>query len=427
MANKKLIEIFGMDKEKNSNKTSYTFPKEELLEELRKKIINILLSDSSKKIDEGIKEATEGLELTNMELNYLSNLIENELLGQGPLFSVLKDELVKTIMINGKDEVYIETNNQIIKDDSIKFIDESHIIRTITNLLKESNQNLNLDEKIIDTRLDDGTRINGILPPLAKKGPVFTIHKFQKNINTMEDYVRLGSLTTDMANFLEATLKAKANILITGLTGSGATSILRTLGNSLDDDKRIITLEEISELNLIKPNLVSLELHNNNIPIKEILKKVIRMNPNYLLVNDLFASDFLSFLEIMNLGVDGIVATMHARDIKDALKRIELEPSIKGLNIPLNIMRENIVNAFNIIINVEKMNDNKQKITSISELKYLNGEIKIEEIFSFQKKSINQNEEVIGEYTFYPKNCQIVNIFRKKGIHDIDYLFNNKK
>lgn len=433
---KSLVEAFNI-KRKSADLSEISdyevFADKELLEQLRLKIMGNLaerevLTDenASDFIDTEIETATEGYDLTNEERNHLRHLIENELNGYGPLTELLQDKNITEIMVNNPKEIYIEIDGKIMKDDSVSFINNDHIIRSINKMLSDSGNVIDLAKPIIDARLKDGSRIYGILPPLAVNGPMLTIHKFKKEASDIEDFIRMGSLTTNMANFLASCVKAKCNILVSGSSSSGGTTLLGTLANLISDDERIITVEDIAELKIAKKHVISLESKatNFNIGLKDLIKSAVRMRPDRLIVGEIIGDEAFLLLQVMNSGNDGSMCSIHALGVKDAIKRLETLVLMNGLNIPLNVIREYILSAIDIVVNIERLSDGKRKVTSICELKLdNNGEIIANEIFAFKQNGMTENKEVIGEYVTNKKqNFKVLNKLKNVGI-DISEIF----
>ena len=427
---KSLVEAFNI-KRKSADLSEVSdyeiFADKELLEQLRLKIMGNLterevLTDepATDFIDVEIENATEGYDLTNEERNHLRHLIENELNGYGPLTELLQDKNITEIMVNNPKEIYIEIDGKIIKDDSVSFINNDHIIRSINKMLSDSGSVIDLSNPIIDARLKDGSRIYGILPPLAVNGPMLTIHKFKKEASNIEDFIRMGSLTTYMANFLASCVKAKCNILISGSSSSGGTTLLGALCNLIDEQERIITVEDIAELKIAKKHVISLESKstNYNISLKDLIKSAVRMRPDRLIVGEIIGDEAFQLLQVMNSGNDGAMSVIHALGVKDAIKRLETLVLMNGLNIPLNVIREYILSAIDIVVNIERLSDGKRKVTSICELKLdNNGEIIPNEIFAFRQNGMTESKEVIGEYIMSKdKNFKVLNRLKNVGI-----------
>ncbi len=416
------------------------FPDKDLLETLRTKIMGKLIAKSSIKeenlsdfIDNIIDEAIQGYDLTNLQRNHLYHVIENEMKGYGPLTELLEDENITEIMVNSPDEIYIEIDGKLKKDESVSFINNDHIIRTMNKLIAQTGKAIDLSYPMIDARLDDGSRIYGILPPLSLHGPIINIHKFQKETSTIDDFIRLGSITPYMATFLASAVKGKCNILISGSSGSGGTTLLASLSDFIGDDERIITIEDMPELRIKKEHVVALETKISSmatlqITMKDLLKNAVRMRPDRIIVGELIGEEAFDLLQIMNSGHDGAMTTIHANGIKDAISRLETLVLLNGYSIPLKVIREYIVSAIDLIVNIERLSDGKRKVTSICELEIVNGEIIPNEIFAFHQKGITKNNEVSGEYILYDKKVpKIIKKLNQLGIYDVDFMFSKKK
>ena len=242
------------------------FPDKKLLENLRSKIIQNLIDENipedtmlEQYINNEIETTLTGYDLGYLERNHIFNLIQNEVTGYGPITELLKDDSVTEIMVNGINDIYVEIDGRIVKDESVSFINDTHIVRTIQRIVQPLGRTIDAANPMVDARLRDGSRLNAIIPPLSLKGPVLTIRKFSKNLDGVEDLLRKGSMTNDMALFLEACVKSKLNILISGGTGTGKTTLLNILSSFIDDTERIITIEDAAELKLHQNHVISLE------------------------------------------------------------------------------------------------------------------------------------------------------------------------
>ena len=266
---KSLISAFEIEKTKVNEDVlnDYdVFPDKDLLENLRTKIIENIID---KEVPEGqtlkdfindeIDRSIEGYDLTNLERSHIFNMIEDEINGSGPLSELLKDKDITEIMVNGPHEVYIEIDGRIIKDESVSFINDEHIVRTIQRLIQPLGRTIDSANPMVDSRLGDGSRINAVIPPLSVKGPVITIRKFKDEMVSIDELLRIGTLTPYMARFLSAAVKGKLNIIVCGGTGSGKTTLLNILSGFIGDDERIITIEDAAELRLYQNHVISLE------------------------------------------------------------------------------------------------------------------------------------------------------------------------
>lgn len=435
-----LISAFNV-KEKESSikyaKDYEIFENKDLLSNLRDQIIENLSKkvfqkneNISEYINNAIDNATIGCTLSNLERGHLYNLIDNEINGFGPLTEVLEDLSISKIMVNKVDDIYIEVDGIVSKDDSISFIDNAHILRVMEKLLNTVGKSIDAKEPIIDVRLADGSRLNAIIPPVSTSGPVMTIHKFVKNLNTIDDMIRIGSCTPYMARFLEACVLAKLNILIVGNAGSGKTTLLNILGNFIKEEERIVTIEDIKEIELTTNNVISLETINSfqdNLSIKDLLNAALRMSPARIIIGELKSEETFDSLQVMNTGQIGFLVTINANNVNDALKKIKTMVLLTGVDIKEEIIDDYINNAIDVVVNIEKMNDGKKKITSISELSLNNKKLEINEIFAFKEKGMLNGSEIDGEYILYDRVPKIYNKMLKSGIEPLDDMFSKIK
>ena len=443
---KTLSDVFEIEKKEakiiDQNTSDYgVFKDKELLDNLRNKVIqNIIDNDVpdseflTEYINNEIDEALEGYDLSNLERGHIFNLIENEIHGYGPITELLDDKNITEIMVNGPDKIYIEIDGKVVKDDSVSFINDEHIIRTIQRMIQPLGRTIDISNPMVDSRLKDGSRINAVIPPLSLNGPVLTIRKFKKNLNTMEDLLRMGTLTSYMARFLDAAVKAKLNILICGGTGSGKTTILNVLSGLISNDERIITIEDAAELKLHQEHVITLETRNMNyekegeVTIRDLVINSLRMRPDRIIVGEVRGKEAFDMLQAMNTGHDGSLSTLHANGPKDALNRLETMVLMSGIQIPVMAIREYIEKAIDLVIYIERLQDGKRKITSISEVYNLkDGEINLKEIFGFKQKGLTSTGEVNGSYVMYKYIPKVYNKIKSKGIDDIDDIFENIK
>lgn len=440
MSKSSLIDAFNIERKipKISNITDYEiFKDKKLLDDLRTNIVERLIDKDipeDKKLNEFINEEIEssivGLDLSNLERTHLYNLIDNEINGYGPLTEVLEDKNITEIMVNSPNEIYIEIDGQIIKDESISFINNDHIIRTIERLIEPLGRTIDIRNPMVDSRLLDGSRINAVIPPLSTKGPVLTIRKFKKTMESIEDFIRIGSLTPFMARFLEGAVRGKLNIVVCGGTGSGKTTLLNILSSFINSQERIITIEDAAELHLHQKHVISLETRNTNydkdgeITIRDLVRNSLRMRPDRIIVGEVRGKEAFDMLQAMNTGHDGSLTTLHASGASDCLNRIETMVLMSGLDIPIKAIREYIASAIDIVVNIERMNDGKRKITSISEVDGLkDDDIILKEIFTFNQKGLTESGEVDGEFVLHKDKFKVLNKLLTRGITDLDDIF----
>ena len=439
MARKKLTSEFGImiDEPTNVVTSDYdTFKNKELLDELRNKIIQNLIDNNAtgKTTNEFVKNEIDktlvGYDLTNIERSYIYNLIDNEINGYGPITELLEDKSITEIMVNGPSEIYVEIDGHIILDRSVSFINQDHIIRTIQRMIQPLGRTIDTTNPMVDARLDDGSRLNAVIPPLAIKGPVLTIRKFKDDMASVDDLLRNGTLTSEMARFLEAAVKEKMNIIISGGTGGGKTTLLNVLSSFIGENERIITIEDAAELKLEQRHVISLETRLTNyegsgeITIRDLVINSLRMRPDRIIVGEVRGKEAFDMLQAMNTGHTGSLTTMHANSPLDALNRLETMILMAGMEIPIKAIREYIENAINLVVHVERLADGRRKVTNISEIVgFTDDMIALKEIFTFKQTGILENGDVEGEFI---KHNYIPNVYKRlkmRGINDLNDIF----
>ena len=412
-----------------------TFQNKELLDELRNTIIqNLIDNNSNSKLDSNyvritIEKTIEGYDLSTVERDYLNNLIDNEINGYGPITELLDDPDITEIMVNGPKDIYIELDGRIVKDTSVSFINNNHIIRTIQRLIQPIGRTIDTANPMVDARLLDGSRLNAIIEPLSVNGPILTIRKFKRELDNIEDFLKNGTMTPFMARFLEGCVKSKMNIIICGGTGSGKTTLLNVLSSFINDNERIITIEDAAELKLEQSHVISLETRGTNyegkteVTIRDLVINSLRMRPDRIIVGEVRGKEAFDMMQAMNTGHEGSMTTLHANGPKDALNRLETMV-LMAVEIPIKAIREYIENAIDIVINISRMSDGKRKVTSISEIVgFEDDEIKLNEIFSFKQTGISENGEVIGEFDLNKASNKTYEKMKSRGIKDLDDIF----
>lgn len=440
----KLMKAFDIKEEKPMVKpvADYDiFKDKELLDNLRNTIISNLIDDkipNNKSLHEYINteidKALLGYDLTNLERSHIFNLIDNEINGYGPITELLEDPNITEIMVNGKNEVYVEIDGQISRDDSVSFINDEHIIRTIQKIVQPLGRTIDTANPMVDARMEDGSRLNAVIPPLSLKGPVVTIRKFRRDMEKIDDFLRTGSMTPYMARFLDAAVRAKLNIIICGGTGSGKTTLLNALSSFIGDDERIITIEDAAELRLHQSHVIGLETRLVNyegtgeVTIRDLVINSLRMRPDRIIVGEVRGKEAFDMLQAMNTGHDGSLTTMHANSPSDALNRLETMVLMAGMDIPIKAIREYIENAIDIVVNISRLSDGRRKVTSICEVDgFKDDMIELKEIFSFKQTGLTENGEVEGAFDLKKRVPFVYNKIKSKGIDDLDDIFNFKK
>ena len=434
---KELFEYKNLPKDNNIINDYEIFKDKDLLDNLRTKIVeniidkNITNEDNLDEfLNNEINKTIEGFDLTNLERSHLYNLIENEINGYGPLTELLKDENITEIMVNSPSEIYIEIDGNLIKDESISFINDAHIVRTIQKLIEPLGRTIDSSSPMVDSRLKDGSRINAVIPPLSTKGPVITIRKFKTSISNIDELIRLGSLTPNMASFLEAAVKSKMNILVCGGTGSGKTTLLNILSSFIPSEERIITIEDAAELKLSQPHVISLETRTTNyesngeVTIRDLVRNSLRMRPDRIIVGEVRGGEAFDMLQAMNTGHEGSLTTLHANSNIDALHRLETMVLMANIDIPVKAVREYIFNAIDLVINIERLSDGKRKVSAISEvIDFKDDEIVLNDIFKFKQIGITSSKEVDGQFTETKKMPKCLNKIESYGFKDIEKIF----
>ena len=441
MSKKNLLEEFNVSLKNASYETNdyLVFQDKKLLDDFRIRILEDLSDKgfgedkvSHDLINREIDDITYGYDLNNNERTYLFNLIDGEVNGYGPINELLNDDAVTEIMVNSPSEVYVEIDGVIRKDETVSFINNEHIIRTIERLIEPVGKSIDVNNPMVDARLEDGSRINAIIPPLSKY-PVITIRKFRKNIVGMDNLIGNGTLTPYMARFLEAAVKARLNIIISGAAGAGKTTILNILSNFINDSERVITIEDVLELNLNLPNVVSLETRTSNydgngeITIRDLVRNSLRMRPDRIIIGEVRGEEAFDLLQAMNTGHDGSLTTLHANGTVDAMNRLETMVLMDESQIPINAMREYINNAIDLVVHISRMKDGRRKITKISEVvDVADGELVLKNIFGFKSEGISENGVVQGEFILYPYVPRVLKKINNYGITDINDIFAKK-
>ena len=430
-----LLDEFNIKKKdkvnvENDVKDYDVFPDKVKLDMLRTKIVQNLINNQipqnvslEQYINDEIDDVLQDYDLGAMERNHICNLIQNEINGYGPLTDLLNNDSVTEIMVNGTNDIYVEVDGKLVKDESVSFINDDHIVRTIQRIVQPLGRTIDAVNPMVDARLRDGSRLNAIIPPLSLTGPVITIRKFSKTMNSVGDLLRMGSLTAHMALFLQACVRAKLNIIISGGTGTGKTTLLNILSGFIDDEERIITIEDAAELKLHQSHVISLETRMVNyegegeITIRDLVRNSLRMRPDRIIVGEVRGKEAFDMLQAMNTGHEGSITTLHANSPEDAINRLETMMLMNDMELPVSAIRNYIEKAINIVVQIERLSDGKRKITSISEIVGIkDGKVNLKEIFAFRENGVSNQGSVLGEFVVYKQVPKVYNIMKRKGI-----------
>jgi pilus assembly protein CpaF len=326
-----------------------------------------------------------------------------DLIGYGPLELLLPDPEISEIMVNGYNQVFVERNGELLETD-VKFENNEHLLRIIDRIVSPLGRRVDPDNPTADARLPDGSRVNVIIPPVAVDGPHLTIRKFLQTKITMDDLVGMGELTTYMAKFLEACVVTRLNILVTGNTSSGKTTVLNALSGFIPDKERIVTIEDAVELKLKQRHVVRLETKlpnvdgNGAVNVRELVRNALRMRPDRIVVGEVRGGEAMDMLQAMNTGHTGSLTTLHANLPRDAISRLETMAMMAGLDIPLLAIRKQIAAAVNLIVHLARLSDGSRKMTHITELSGMEGEVvTLTDIFKFDQTGIAPDGKIIGQ------------------------------
>jgi len=329
----------------------------------------------------------------------------NELFGLGPLEPLLRDGEISDILVNRFDRVYVERNGKLAEVDDVTFKDDRHLLRIIERIVSSVGRRIDESHPMVDARLLDGSRVNAIIPPLALDGPALSIRRFRTDRLGHQDLVHRDSLTQPMLDFLRGAIGCRLNVLVSGGTGAGKTTLLNVLSGFISEDERIISIEDAAELVLRQRHVVRLETRPSNIEGKgairqrELMINALRMRPDRIIVGEVRGEEALDMLQAMNTGHDGSLTTIHSNSPRDALYRLNTMVAMANLNIPDKAMRQQIASALDLVIQVSRLSDGTRKVTSISEVTGMEGEvITMQEIFLFEKTGVTPNGGVIGRF-----------------------------
>jgi pilus assembly protein CpaF len=369
--------------------------------------------DVRKLIEEFIEENYP--EISRLDKGTIVNSVLNEINGLGPLEELLNDETVSEIMVNGPKQIYVERKGKLVLA-NVTFQDEEHVRRIIDRIVSPLGRRIDDSNPMVDARLADGSRVNAIIPPLALCGSTITIRKFSDTPLTIGNLISFGSLSSDMAGFLEACVRGKINILVSGGTGSGKTTLLNVLSAFIPHDERIVTIEDAAELKLMQDHVVSLESRPANlegkgaITIRDLVRNALRMRPDRIVVGEVRGGETLDMLQAMNTGHDGSLTTAHANSPRDALARIETMVMMSGMELPVTAIRQQASGALDLIIQQARLKDGSRKVTSICEVSGMEGDIiTTQEIFRFVIDGYDSGNKITGHFEstgVVPKCCE---------------------
>jgi pilus assembly protein CpaF len=348
--------------------------------------------------------AEEGLPLSRTERTDLFERIVADILGYGPIEPLLRDESVTEILVNGPFQVYIERNG-ILEQTDLRFRGADEVMRIIDRIVSPIGRRVDESSPMVDARLPDGSRVNIIIPPLSLIGPCISIRKFSRAAYSGEDMVRLGTLPAEWVSFLQVCVQARLNIVVSGGTSTGKTTLLNVLSSFLPDNERIVTIEDAAELQLHQEHLVRLEARPPNVEgkgevkIRQLVINSLRMRPDRIVVGEVRGGEALDMLQAMNTGHDGSLTTAHSNSPRDTLHRVETMVLMAGMDLPLKAVREQIASAFELIVHLDRLMDGGRKVVNITEIQGMEGDVVVmQDIFRYVQTGV-KNGQVEGYFT----------------------------
>lgn len=348
--------------------------------------------------------------------------ITDEVLGLGPLEPLLADHSVSDILVNGHASVYVERHGKLQRTD-VRFRDDQHLLNIIDRIVSSLGRRIDESSPLVDARLKDGSRVNAIIPPLAIDGPSMSIRRFAVDLLNTESLVQMGTLTPAIALVLKAIVRGRMNVLVSGGTGTGKTTMLNVLSSFIPHNERIVTIEDSAELQLQQPHVVRLETRPANIEgrgevsQRELVRNSLRMRPDRIVIGEVRGAEALDMLTAMNTGHDGSITTIHANTARDALGRIENMVSMTGATFPIKAMRQQIASAIDVVIQLERQEDGRRRLVSVQEINGMEGEIiTMTEIFGFERRGIGEHGEVIGDFRPTGMVPAFRDVLAKRGI-----------
>ena len=348
--------------------------------------------------------AQEAMPLSVSERERLVNDVQHELFGLGPLEPLLADPTISDILVNAHNTIYIERRGKL-EPTNVRFKDDEHLMRVIERIVSSVGRRIDESSPMVDARLQDGSRVNAIIPPLAIDGPVVSIRRFGSDPLKMSTLIDFKALTKDIADMLQMCVTARLNVLISGGTGAGKTTLLNALSAYIPENERIVTIEDSAELQLQQPHVVRLETRPPNIEgrgevtQRDLVRNSLRMRPDRIVIGEVRSGEAIDMLQAMNTGHDGSLTTIHANTPRDALSRLETMIQMTGMRLSDRAMRQQIASALNLVVQVARLSDGSRRVTSISEITGMEGEtITMQEIFQYERTGVDSQGTVQGRF-----------------------------
>jgi pilus assembly protein CpaF len=394
---------------------------EDIHRALRDRIHSEAIEKMNKLLPKGTQDATNLIKeniystiesIVEIEAKHLNRNDRNQIIqevyvdvaGLGPLESLLNDESVTEIMVNGFDKIFVEKKGRLIRSE-VTFRDNQHVMNVLDRIVSSIGRRIDESSPMVDARLADGSRVNAIIPPLSLVGPVITIRKFSKSPITVKDLIRYNSMTPKMARFLEACVEGRLNIVVSGGTGSGKTTLLNVLSGFIPEDERIVTIEDAAEIQMRQEHVVTLESRPANlegrgqITIRDLVRNALRMRPDRIVVGEVRSGEALDMLQAMNTGHDGSLTTAHANTPRDLISRLETMVMMAGMELPIKAIREQIASAVDLVIQQSRLRDGSRKITSITEVVGMEGDIiTLQDLYTYEIHGMDSENHLRGQF-----------------------------
>jgi pilus assembly protein CpaF len=371
--------------------------------------------------------------LSRKERDDLVVEIEHETFGLGPIEPLMQDPTVSDILVNGAREIYVERHGKLERT-RVTFRDDTHLLQVIDRIVSAVGRRVDESSPMVDARLRDGSRVNAIIPPLALDGPVLSIRRFAKDPLRMSDLIEFGTLTPALAEILRAIVQARLNILVSGGTGAGKTTMLNVLSNAIPTTERIVTIEDSAELQLQQDHVVRLETRPANIEgqgavsQRELVRNALRMRPDRIVVGEVRGAEVLDMLQAMNTGHDGSLSTIHANSTRDALSRVETMVLMSGLSLPVRAMRDYVASALDLVVHVSRLSDGTRKVVRVTEIVGMEEDVvTTQDIFTFDQEGIDSDGRVVGFHRATGVRPKFTERLARAGIHLGSEVFDPSK
>ncbi len=407
------------------------------------RLLNSLSPDQLKSLNkDGIREevgnvverlvSEEGIPMTLSEREKLIEEVLDEVFGLGPLEPLLKDPTISDILVNGFDNVYIERAGRL-QETNVRFKDQAHVRMIIDRIVSNIGRRIDDSSPIVDARLDDGSRVCAVIPPLSLIGPVMSIRRFGKKLLSTEDLLKNETFTTGMLDFLSGCVEARLNIIVSGGSGSGKTTLLNTLSRFIPEEERVVTIEDTAELQLQQSHVVRLETRPPNIEgagaitQRDLVINALRMRPDRIIIGECRGPEALDMMQAMNTGHDGSMTTTHANAPRDAFSRLETMVMMASQHIPDKVIRQMLTSAVHIVAHTTRLSDGTRKLTGISEVQGVEDDLVVmSDIFKFERSGVGINGRILGEFVASGVKPQCLARLKAYGIHLSQSIFSEK-